>query len=119
MLRVSPPPFQNCKRFDQARAMIKTGTYTGNGADDRNIDIGVNLAAKNNVYVIIKGTTGALQAHHRIEYAQGDLSMSFMNSADVANGIQAFTDTGFQVGSLVEVNENGQVFRYIAFWEEP
>ena len=59
------------------RAMIRTGTYTGNGVDNRNINIGVNLASKSNVYVIIKAASNSLNAVHRIEYGQGDLTMLF------------------------------------------
>lgn len=100
------------------RAMIKTGTYTGNDVDDRNIDIGVDLASKNNVYVIIK-TAAATEPVHRIEYAQGDLSMFFTGNNDIADCIQAFTATGFQVGTSNNVNADTIVYRYIAFWEEP
>jgi len=101
-------------------AKIKTGTYTGNAADNRDIDIGVNLAAKNNAYVIVKGNTlGSSCPSHRIEYAQGDLAMCYEAIADVADRIQGFTATGFQVGSSNEVNGDTIVYRYIAIWEEP
>ena len=111
MQAVSPPT---------RRAMIKTGTYTGNNADDRDIDIGVNLAAKNNAYVIVKANAdGNSAAIHRIEYAQGDFAMSYEAVTDVTNRIQGFTATGFQVGDSNETNGNTIVYRYIAFWEEP
>ncbi len=113
MLKVNPPPKLN-------RAKIKTETYTGNGGDDRNIDIGVDLAAKNNVFVIIKsmGTTQN-PVMGRTEYGQGDLSFPFENTIAIANCIQAFTSTGFQIGSHVKVNESGKTYAYIAMWEEP
>lgn len=99
------------------RARIITGTYTGNGADDRNIDIGIDLASKQYPYVIVKGDSTNF-AKHRTEYAQGDQSMAYNNIADFANTIQSFTSTGFQVGSHAEVNFNANVYRYIAFWSE-
>ena len=99
------------------QAKIKTGTYVGNGVDNRNIDIGVDLASKSNAYVIIKkANTNA--ACHRIEYAQGDLTMTYDASADAANLIQAFTATGFQVGTAATVNEDTFTYRYIAIWSE-
>jgi len=105
----TPPP----------RAMIKTGAYTGNGADDRNIDIGINLAAKNNVYVIAKvDAAGAgTEGRHRIEYGQGDVAMLFAAGTDEADFIQGFTATGFQVG--ISLNTDTQLYRWVAFWEEP
>lgn len=96
-----------------------TGTYTGVGGDNRDIDIGVNLAAKSNAYVIVKtNVAGAGRAaHHRVEHGQGDLSMTYEAGVDVADYIQSFTATGFQVGTLM--NENTLLYRYIAFWTEP
>jgi len=94
---------------------MQTGTYTGDGNDDRSINIGVNLAAKTYAYVIIKGNLG-VGAVHRFEYGQGDLTMKYSSAADVADAIQAFTATGFQIGTVTEVNNNGSTYRYIAFW---
>ena len=98
--------------------MHKTGTYAGATGDNRNIDIGIDLASKDNVYVIIKssGTHGGV---HRTEYGQGDLTMSFTNIADLADRIQGLTSTGFQVGDAPEVNDLTYTYRYIAFWTEP
>jgi hypothetical protein len=106
---ISAPP--------QIRARIKMGTYVGDGTDNRNINIGINLAAKSNAWVIIKNSLG-FDATHRIEYDQGDLAMFFSSSADYANLIQSFTSTGFQVGTHNSVNTNGSLYRYIVFYEE-
>ena len=95
-----------------------TGTYTGNGVDNRNINIGVNLAAKSNVTVMIKRTDN-IGGVFRIEYAQGDLCSYFDATADRADMIQSFTATGFQIGARNEVNENTYLYRYIVFWTEP
>ena len=96
-------------------AQMKTGTYTGDGADDRDINTGINLAAKTYAYVIIKGNTTQV-AVHRIEYGQGDLTMYYDSTTDAANLLQQFTATGFEVGSNNIVNASGVTFRYIAFW---
>lgn len=100
------------------RTMHKTGTYIGDGNDNRNIDIGVDLASKEFPYVIIKSVEGN-SAAHRIEYGQGDLTMHYDNTNDGADLIQQFTATGFQVGASIQVNDNTVVYRYIAFWIEP
>jgi len=100
------------------RAIVKTGIYTGNGIDDRDIDIGVDLASKENAYVIVKGAF-ADWPMHRIEYAQGDLAMVYNNMVDLVNMIQAFVAVGFQVGTDNTVNTDTVVYRYIVFWEEP
>ena len=100
------------------RAMHKTGTYVGNAVDNRNIDIGVDLAAKSNVYIIIQQTT-TRGAQHKIEVGQGDLTQMFHTTGDWPDRIQAFTATGFQLGTSAEVNSDGDNFRYVVFWEEP
>ena len=100
------------------RATIKTGTYTGNGADNRNIDIGVNLAAKSNVWVSVLANNNLWGKATRIEYGQGDFTMFFHPNADLVNEIQAFNATGFQVGSAQEVNSNSTIYRYIVIWQE-
>ena len=94
---------------------IVTGTYTGNGGDNRSIDIGIDLTAKLNPFVLVKGNN-ADDAIFRVEYAQGDLSFQISNT-DAANMIQQFDATGFEVGSDNSVNANGVVFRYVAIWQ--
>lgn len=92
------------------------GIYTGDSNDDREIDIGVDLASKTYAYVIVKPNYAVDGAIHRIEYGQGDLTMRFMNFTDQANLIQSFSDAGFVIGSDSEANRNGTIFRYIVFW---
>jgi hypothetical protein len=99
------------------RARIKIGSYNGDGTDDRNINIGINLVSKTNVWVIVK-QTGNVEAAHRPEMGQGDLTCRFNNAADLADVIQALTTTGFQVGTNAEANTNGSVYRYIVLYEE-
>ena len=99
------------------RAMIKTGTYVGDGNVNHDIDIGVNLASKSNVYIIIKGDY-ASKTVHRIEYGQGDKTMWYDGAVDDIDIIRQFTTTGFRTGGHAAVNFNGTTYRYIAFWQE-
>lgn len=96
---------------------IITGTYTGDGGDDRSINIGVDLATKSNVYVIVKAET-AFYAVHRTEYAQGANSMCYNNTADISIGIYAFNATGFTVSYSNYSNGSGIIYRYIVFWTD-
>jgi len=100
------------------QAKVKSGTYTGNLTDNRDIDIGVELNAKTNVYIIIQAHDGH-GGVHKIDLGQGDLSSFFHTTGAFANKIQSLTATGFQIGSDVTVNEDTRVYRYVAFWEEP
>lgn len=96
---------------------IKTGTYTGNGADNRTINLGVDLASKSNVFVSVKAVA-ANTGMHRIEHSQGDLSMRWENAGDFGDVIQSFAATGFVVGTHNTANGNTIVYRYIARWED-
>ncbi len=101
------------------RAMTLTGYYTGNGGDNRDIDIGVNLAGKRDVYVMIKMITNQNYAIFRTDWGQGDGSVIFATDAGVeANEIQGFTATGFQVGSGIRVNQAAKVYAYHVTWGE-
>ncbi len=96
-----------------------TGTYTGNGNDDRNINVGVDLSAKSNVTVIVQGPDNGSPAVWRPEYGQGDLSLPMDGGGgDVANHIQALTSTGFQIGDAGFVNYDTYVYSYAIFWTE-
>ena len=94
-----------------------TGSYTGDGNDNRNINIGVDLASKANVFVYIK-SNALHRAVNRIEYAQGDFTMFVHAAVDMADFIQLFNSTGFQIGTGTNVNENEILFRYIVWWQE-
>ena len=95
-----------------------TGTYTGDGNNNRTINIGIDLTAKADVYIIITAV-GNSETVHRIEYAQGDLTMWYNATADYADGIQQLKNTGFEVGTDAKVNGNGVTSRYTVFWREP
>lgn len=98
---------------------VITGTYVGNGADNRNINIGIDLTAKSNVWVIVKNIPNNATGAHRIEYAQGDSAARFDANPAAANIIQQFTATGFEVGSNVSANQNTATFMYVVMYSEP
>jgi len=95
---------------------MKVGTYIGNGADNRNIDIGVNLAAKTYVFIQIKGLGSSYRNIGRPEYGQGDSSWNYYTATDEADWIQGLTATGFQIGANTHVNQSSQLYRFIVWW---
>lgn len=99
-------------------ANIKTGAYTGDGLNFRQLDI-ADLAAKENVWLLIKSLTNVGEAVHRIEYGQDDLSMFMSATADVGGEIKSFPFYGAQLGLANNVNADGVIYRYIAIWTEP
>jgi hypothetical protein len=98
------------------RAMIKVGLYTGDGTDNRDIDIGINLSAKTNVTTTLYRDSGN-NVQFRWEVGQGDLTKGATNS-EAANIIQSLTSTGFQIGSSADANAAGITYRYQVIWEE-
>ena len=98
---------------------ILTGTYVGNGADNRSINIGINLASKANVWVNVKDRTTNAAGAQRVEFGQGDSADYFSNLQAAANLIQSLTATGFQVGSNDSVNQTGSTYIYVVVYEEP
>jgi hypothetical protein len=88
---------------------VKAGTYTGNGADNRNIS-GVGFQPD---FVLVKGGSSSAffsSASSPADKSKGAVSASTMN----ANQIQAFQSDGFQLGSDSAVNTTSTVYYYIA-----
>lgn len=87
-----------------------TGTYTGNGADGRNITgLGFNPEL-----VIIKG--GANAAVFRVKQVSGDKTLKLgASGAAAANQIQRLMKDGFQVGTDAAVNAAATVYYWVAF----
>jgi len=102
--------------FMAYKTVIRTGSYYGNGADNRNIDIGVNLIGMTNVFVIILSNVSG-PVVYRPELAQGDLSKR-CGSVFAADQIQALTSTGFQIGSSIYVNQDTYTYWYVVLYEE-
>lgn len=93
---------------------VATGTYTGNGADNRTIAVG--FAAD---LVIVKGNN-TQSAVARSSSVGGDLSKPLTGAVGVApNLIQSITATAFTVGTDAQVNTNGTRYDWIAFRSYP
>jgi hypothetical protein len=105
--KVSSPPYTK----------IKIGSYTGNGTDNRNINIGLNLAAKKNVVIVILPADNGGVCSIRPEMGQGDLTKRFSGESEFDDHIQGLTATGFQIGSANYVNYSAELFRYIVFYK--
>jgi len=88
---------------------LTVGSYVGNGADDRSIT-GAGLQP---VWVVTLADGD--DSVFRPGPAAGDASYLMNGTAVVTNRIQALQADGFQVGSSVNVNENGTTFHYIAW----
>jgi len=99
---------------------IKTGTYSGDNVDDRDIDIGIDLASKTFAFVMIRCRAGTgKRAVFRPDTLSGDNAMLFIQGAGLQdNVIQEFNATGFQIGTHIDVNVNGEGYDYIVLWEE-
>lgn len=107
---ISTPAFA-----DTGSLEIKTGTYTGNGSDDRSIGIGLDLTTTGkNVFVMIKRVTAASSqaAVFRTDKHSSGVSSFLYANSDTVDLIQSFTATGFQVGTSLNVNT--KIYYYIA-----
>lgn len=91
---------------------IVTGTYTGNGSDDRSIT-GVGFQPD---FVLLKGTTNDFGVS-KFKGQTTDSFQYFMYSDTSTNHIQAFETDGFQVGTDAGVNSNTETYDYVAIKE--
>jgi len=89
---------------------MKTGTYTGNGANRSITGVGFKPDL-----VIIKDNTTQLPVF-RTSMMQGDIT-AYMNISgnDLARGITSFTPDGFNLGTNTITNTNGLTYQYQAF----
>lgn len=94
-----------------AQAATQTGTYTGNGVDNRPIT-GLGFQPDG---VIIKAAT-AQYAVMRTSTMAGDLTKAFVGGTALeANVIQSLDVDGFTLGTDARVNANGVAYHWIAF----
>ena len=93
--------------WNEIAGKVDVGTYTGNGADNRNIT-GVGFQPD---FVMVQ-TNGGLPtvAHSTAMGPSTDTSHFFNATANQANRIQLLQPDGFQVGSAAESNRTGQDF---------
>ncbi len=97
--------------FPEAAGLVATGTYTGDGSDDRDItDVGFQPD-----YVWIKRSTAESAAVHRSSSLTGDETLRFTREPTGTDEITALQPDGFQVGSGLAVNFDGDTYHYIAW----
>ncbi len=97
--------------FREAPGLLKTGTYTGTGGDERDItDVGFQPD-----YVWIKRSTADSAAVHRSSSLPDDETLRFMKLANGTNEIKALQSDGFQIGSGSSVNLAGGTYHYVAW----
>ncbi len=94
---------------------IVTGSFTGNGVDNRNIT-GVGFLAS---LILSMGGTQHSVMRFLSTGATTDLTSYTYNAADVADQIQTITDDGFQVGTAVQSNANAVVQYWMAIKSGP
>ena len=97
-------------------AKMKTGTYIGDGIDNRDIDIGIDLFHERYKFVMV-WQNGAVRPVFHCTPASGDMGFFFDETAGAPDTIQTWTTTGFQVGTRAEVNTLGVSYKYIALWQ--
>ena len=93
----------------KAGAEVAIGTYTGNGSDDRNLD--VTGFQPDWVMTIADGQSD----YFRPSLLGGDATFSMNGTSSSSNRIQAIRPAGFQVGSNSSVNQSGRAYYWIAF----
>jgi hypothetical protein len=95
-------------------ARMATGTFTGNGVDNRAVT-GLGFAPD---LVIVKSSGGHV-AVFRTSAMSGDVSKPVDAAALTANLIQSLDSGGFTVGNDNRVNQNGTTYEWIAFNAAP
>jgi hypothetical protein len=94
---------------DNGAGDFEVGSYTGDGNDDRSINIGMQPT------ILWIKRDGATRGVWRVEDNSGDDTLQFNNGANVTNCIQAFEANGFQIGTDSAVNTNGDTYQYCAW----
>jgi hypothetical protein len=97
-------------RRSVAQTEVRSGTYTGNGADNRQIT-GLGFAPD---MVIVKANN-TQNAVLRSYLVAGDLTKDVIDGSFAANRIQSLDDEGFTVGTDARVNSNGVQYHWIAW----
>lgn len=88
---------------------LVSGTYIGNGADNRQIDCGFRPEL-----VIVKGNTTQYGVFRTTEMPDNEAGYLYNTAANLADSIQTFNSKGFVVGTDGTVNNAGVVYHWIA-----
>ncbi|MCW0221202.1 MAG: hypothetical protein OJI67_22925, partial [Prosthecobacter sp.] len=95
---------------------IKTGSYVGNGGDNRGIT-GVGFQP-DLVWVIARaqfdGGTSPAGSSYRTSTMSGDTSLPWTGTSAKADYVQAISSDGFEVGTNTMVNASGVTYYYLA-----
>ncbi len=98
--------------FKNSALNINQGSYSGNGADNRNITQSPN--AFQSKFVVIKHESGN-EGACRCDAASTDNAYRIFNADTPANIIQNQTfASGFQIGTDITVNTSGQTYHYLS-----
>lgn len=89
---------------------MAAGSYSGNGSDNRSIDVGFQPDV-----VIVKAST-AVTGTMRTSTMSGDIAKPLTGAtALTANTIQSLTANGFTIGTNAQVNTSGTTYYWQAF----
>lgn len=107
--------------FPTTAGIMAQGTYTGNGADNRNVVTALGFEPD---MVLVKNSNSATVNNRRavmnITQNYGDNSNYVADAVtNEVNLIQALQTDGFQVGSGVNANANTNIFYWFAFGGSP
>ena len=95
---------------DDGTEDFEVGSYTGDGNDDRNLDV-LDFQP---TFLVVKATF-AQYAVWRVDENAADSTLDFWASTNSTNQIQAFRAAGFQVGGNSAVNTVDETYHYFAF----
>ncbi len=92
-----------------ATPQVVAGSYTGNGADNRNIT-GLGITPG---FVWTKRSSSSMGVW-RTDAVPGDSTLFWDNTNPATNRIQSIISDGFQVGTNAQANSNGSTYYYLA-----
>lgn len=98
--------------FKALTGKIATGTYTGDGNDNKDINIGFKPAM---VFVKRDTSTGSNSIWRCDSMSAGESYLVLgISLARLTTGIKALNTNGFRLGTVPLVNASGSIYRYIA-----
>jgi hypothetical protein len=99
----------------ELESRVVSGTYTGNGADNRVI-AGLTFTPE---FVIVKGNNAQVGVLRSITMTGDETKPATGATAVAANLIQEIRESSFVIGNDARVNSNGVVYQWVAFRSGP
>ena len=96
--------------FNESGGQIKVGSYSGDGANPRDVN-GVGFQP---AYVLVQSLDDGDQAYQKSDQMPAAQSLDFLENL-IVNRIVGLIPDGFQVSSDARVNSSGEDYTYIAF----